>query len=935
MHTKHQITSTRKILYGIMLLGLALSAFGAGNLPSVRAQAASVSVENSLVLETLTNDDFDTPVSFSSLPYEITQDTTTATTNPDDPVFPCGSLNQGSNSVWYSFTPSENLTITAKTSSDLTTYDTMLALWSGTRTNLTNVACNDDAQVGIGSEISAILQAGVTYYIEVAGFDSSASAPAKIIQSSELMPSVDLLASGGTLNLSVDFGCPGEPNDPMITTRDNQNNAGTGNRDCDMDTYLYNNSLIQPIEFSIDVPSVSGITSAELLLLNWDVDENSGEVDNVYFNGNYAGILVGADDAWSTTTLTIDPAWVVAGDNLVRIDVDTTNINRAVKTDWGQLVFNGREDTATIRTATLDRVAYSPGNVINTTVEVDTYPAPSQALRTEVNLRNAAGQILAGTSTEHTALAKTDDPISVNLTVPESAPLGTYNIQILVYDLTSSVIQDSEVLPFEVQSPNGELLFPANGSTLLNNRPTFDWNNIPGAIGYNIQVAKNSAFTLLVSNVTLTGATNSSYTPTVNLAAKTIMYWRIRAKLTATTYGPWSEVWSFTTGNPPPPPLLTAPAANTLVTALTVKLDWKDVVMPSGTTFQKYEVQMATDAAFTIGASLTDTPISELTTSELTPNTKYYWRVRIYDTLGQYSNWSIPRYFRAALSAPNSLTPGSPTSAEQLFTDRPTFTWDAVAGAASYTVEVSKSNTFATKVINATATTNSYTHTIDLAPNTSFFWRVKANGTNGPSLYSQMRMFRTANPPSAPTLAAPAANALITTTTPLLNWNNSTVPTGTTFRWYEIQVDTSNTFDGAVSAYTTELDLNNSQYTPDPLLNGVTYYWRVRSINTANEFSGWSLVRSFRVIYAGPTNLNVTTALKPVFTWDPIVGAISYTIQVSKNNAFTLLVVNKTVYTATYTQLTNLLAGTPYYWRVRANGAYGPGLWSSATFTTP
>ena len=38
MHTKNQISLTRKTLYGIMLFGLLFSTFGAGNMPTARAQ---------------------------------------------------------------------------------------------------------------------------------------------------------------------------------------------------------------------------------------------------------------------------------------------------------------------------------------------------------------------------------------------------------------------------------------------------------------------------------------------------------------------------------------------------------------------------------------------------------------------------------------------------------------------------------------------------------------------------------------------------------------------------------------------------------------------------------------------------------------------------------------------------------------------------------
>ena len=114
----------------------------------------------------------------------------------------------------------------------------------------------------------------------------------------------------------------------------------------------------------------------------------------------------------------------------------------------------------------------------------------------------------------------------------------------------------------------------------------------------------------------------------------------------------------------------------------------------------------------------------------------------------------------------------------------------------------------------------------------------------------------------------------------------------------------------------------------------------MRSFNTAGEYSGWSLARSFRVAYAAPINLlpaNGATGVppRPTFTWDAVTGATSYSIQVSRNATFTLLVVSKTVVPATYAHTANLPAGT-YYWRVRVNGPFGPSAWTATySFTTP
>jgi hypothetical protein len=65
-----------------------------------------------------------------------------------------------------------------------------------------------------------------------------------------------------------------------------------------------------------------------------------------------------------------------------------------------------------------------------------------------------------------------------------------------------------------------------------------------------------------------------------------------------------------------------------------------------------------------------------------------------------------------------------------------------------------------------------------------------------------------------------------------------------------------------------------------------------------------------------------------------VAGATSYTIQVSRNNSFTLLVVNATTVGAVsnYTPLINLPINIPLYWRVRANGLNGPSLWQTLPY---
>jgi uncharacterized repeat protein (TIGR02543 family) len=386
----------------------------------------------------------------------------------------------------------------------------------------------------------------------------------------------------------------------------------------------------------------------------------------------------------------------------------------------------------------------------------------------------------------------------------------------------------------------------ADEEILYSLRPTFDWADIPGATMYQLQVSRYSNFLRgVVLNVKVKP---SIYTPTKDLSANTTLYWRVRA-IVGRVNRPWSIVNSIHTPNPPSIPVLLSPRNKTLITDYTPVLDWSTVTLPGGTTFDHYQVQVATDAAFT-NLARNDTNLTARNVSQYTPaadlgaNTKFYWRVRAVNTDHGTSAWSRGYYFRTAMTPPVLSTPADGAAT---LTRRPTFDWEDVPGATGYTLQVSRNNTFTQIVHTGTVrtATSTYTPGVDLLANSLLFWRVKANGTN-PSAYSAGRSFSTGNPPSVPTLRAPAANALVTTTSPLFDWNNSTVPTGVTFGHYQIQIATSSAFTTIVHDHDVAGITNSSDNTA-VLTPATTYYWRVRSWSTLNHYSAWSVVRSVRI----------------------------------------------------------------------------------------
>jgi len=102
------------------------------------------------------------------------QNTSRATTAVDDPIVPsaCVSNNsRQSHSVWYRFTPSLSGDYSVSTAGS--NYDTVVAVWTGTRGSLTSRGCNDDIGSGTTSQLTLALNAHTVYCIEVMSYGSS------------------------------------------------------------------------------------------------------------------------------------------------------------------------------------------------------------------------------------------------------------------------------------------------------------------------------------------------------------------------------------------------------------------------------------------------------------------------------------------------------------------------------------------------------------------------------------------------------------------------------------------------------------------------------------------------------------------------------------------------------------------------------------------
>ena len=149
---------------------------------------------------------------------------------------------------------------------------------------------------------------------------------------------------------------------------------------------------------------------------------------------------------------------------------------------------------------------------------------------------------------------------------------------------------------------------------------------------------------------------------------------------------------------------------------------------------------------------------------------------------------------------------------------------------------------------------------------------------------------------------------------------------------YKIQLSTREDFSTLVFGAKTA----DSSYAYDvKLINNITYYWRIRPF-FGDDKGDWSLAWKFfsmnplsSPILVKPANKEIVTTSKPIFSWQPVVNAGNYLIQLSKSSLFDTIYLKETVPSTSYGETMDPLPDGKYYWRVRAiDASGGKGPWS-------
>lgn len=126
-----------------------------------------------------------------------------------------------------------------------------------------------------------------------------------------------------------------------------------------------------------------------------------------------------------------------------------------------------------------------------------------------------------------------------------SAPTGTTNqtIQGVSGSITRTV-NVSLVSSNDGNLSSPVLSIPANLSTSVSIRPTFNWGAVAGATGYQFQLSRRNDFAVLGADIT--GLSTPSYAYMQYLEGGSEFFWRVRA-VNDCISGPWSMIFMFTT----------------------------------------------------------------------------------------------------------------------------------------------------------------------------------------------------------------------------------------------------------------------------------------------------------------------------------------------------------------------------------------------------
>ena len=292
------------------------------------------------------------------------------------------------------------------------------------------------------------------------------------------------------------------------------------------------------------------------------------------------------------------------------------------------------------------------------------------------------------------------------------------------------------------------------------------------------------------------------------------------------------------------------------------------------------------------------------------------WSYKVTDTFSWLRVFS-PEYTISAVPAAPVVKAGNSAAS-----GKPMLTWDAVDGATSYRVYRATSQNGPYRLLGS-VTVTSYINT-GAKDGVTYYYKVKAVNSAGESAYSNIVSGQ--NKAVTPKPSAPVVKIGNSATSgkPMLTWN--AVSGATSYKVYR-----ATSQNGTYSLLGT---VTTTSYINTGAKDGVTYYYKVKAVNSAGESAYSNIVSGQNKAVTPKPSAPVVkighsaTSGKPMLTWNAVDGAASYKVYraTAKNGAYSVI---NTTHALTYTN-TGAALGTTYYYKVEALNAAGKSMGFSA-----
>jgi hypothetical protein len=278
-----------------------------------------------------------------------------------------------------------------------------------------------------------------------------------------------------------------------------------------------------------------------------------------------------------------------------------------------------------------------------------------------------------------------------------------------------------------------------------------------------------------------------------------------------------------------------------------------------------------------------------------------FW-VRAIRANGEFSPWSLKRDVR--ITTPVVMKPiervvGIP---------RPTISWNALPGATKYDVWISNLSTDQSPLIRQTVTGSALTPAMDLPMGVHRAWVRGLDAGNIAATWSAFIEFVV-----QPSPIVTQGNNATFDRTPTLAW----LPVAGASS-YELAIRNRNTGLTVL----TQSGITGTSFTPVTPLPVDSYTWWVNSVSPQG-FRGSMPTVNNMFVGGRPTLMLQTPGVRPILSWMPVDGAVSYSIQINRVSGPQTVVLRQDGLTTASFRPTNPLPYGSYRAWVRAVSATG------------